>query len=129
MLKLAITSWRDFSRLPIMMLDFFILTSLPLPDIYRMTALLRLRMPLPTDPGNANSSTQGLPCTDRRAERRKCGFRCHPDAPLPWFLIERIAAMLPHALRPGLAAFWWLHHNDCESWLLTCPRHSGGLSE
>jgi hypothetical protein len=24
----------------------------------------------------------------RRAERQKCGFRCHPDAPLPWFLIE-----------------------------------------
>jgi hypothetical protein len=24
----------------------------------------------------------------RRAERQTCGFRCHPDAPLPWFLIE-----------------------------------------
>jgi len=35
----------------------------------------------------------GLSCAQasdiRRAERRKCGFRCHPDAPLPWFLIGR----------------------------------------
>jgi hypothetical protein len=32
-------------------------------DIHRMTALLRLRLPLSTDFRNASSSTRGLPCT------------------------------------------------------------------
>jgi hypothetical protein len=68
-----------------------------------MTALLRPRLPVSTDFGNANSSARGCrapkPVT-LRAERRKCGFCCHRDAPLLWCLmgcktIKRLRR-LPH---------------------------------
>src|ERR1700730_13335287 len=63
-----------------------------LSDIYRMPTLLRLNLPLSTDFGNANSSTRALVHPSQRhwrAERRKSGFCCHPDAPLPCILIGR----------------------------------------
>ena len=40
----------------------------------------------------------------RRAERRKCGFRCHRDAPLPWFLIGLKTSKRFTSMRPPVAA-------------------------
>ena len=71
-----------------------------------MTALLRPRLPLSAD---ASSSARGSrapkPVTlARRAP--KCGFCCHPDAPLLWFLIGRKTSKRFTSIRlPAVAQF------------------------
>src|SRR5476651_698884 len=61
-------------------------------DIHRMTALLRLSLPLLADFGNTNSSTQGWQALKPVISARRVlemlislSFR----SPLRWFLIER----------------------------------------
>jgi hypothetical protein len=103
-----------------------------LAGIRRMPALLTLSLPLSTDFGNVKCSTGALVHPSqrhRRTERRKCGFCCHPDAPLLWFLIGRktikrftsirlpVVAAIPRPA-PGCRqtdfAGWRLGHLECD---------------
>src|ERR1700730_9287797 len=72
-----------------------------------MTALARVKLPLIKDLA-CQILDRRLSCTHAgdigAPSTGNAGFVCHPDAPLPWFLIERKTIERFTSMRPPVAA-------------------------